>query len=179
MTRKVGSRGDAPASPCKGEVGREGSGRGSAASRFSRRPAMVAKARRLRGVLSDAEQKLWRALRRDQIGGLSVRRHHAVGTYVLDFYCPAIRLAIEVDGGQHDFSAVRKRDQERTKWLEAKGIRLIRFWNNDVLGNLDGVLSEIARISETLCARRATPTPTLPLSGGGGRRSSSPLKSWG
>jgi very-short-patch-repair endonuclease len=128
---------------------------------------MVAKARRLRGAPSDAEQKLWRALRRDQIGGLSFRRQHAVGAYVLVFCCPGIRLAIEVDGGQHDFSAERKRDRQRTKWLQEKGIHLIRFWNNDVLGNLDGFLSEIVRVSEGLCSRRATPSLTLPLSGGG------------
>jgi very-short-patch-repair endonuclease len=154
-------------SPWKGEVGREASGRGSAAVRFGRRPEMVAKARRLRGALSDAEQKLWRSLRRDQIGGLSFRRQHAVGPYVLDFYCPAIRFAIEVDGGQHNFAEARQRDLERTKWLEKKGVHLIRFWNNDVVGNLDGVLTEIVRVSEALSLRRATPTPTLPLSGGG------------
>jgi very-short-patch-repair endonuclease len=128
---------------------------------------MVAKARRLRGALSDAEQKLWRALRRDQIGGLSFRRQHAVGPYVLHFYCPAIRFAVEVDGGQHNLPRERKRDQERTEWLEKKGIHLIRFWNNDVFRNFDGVLGEIVRVSEALCMRRATPTPALPLSGGG------------
>jgi very-short-patch-repair endonuclease len=154
-------------SPWKEEVGREASGRGSAAVRFGRRPEMVAKARRLRGALSDAEQKLWRSLRRDQIGGLSFRRQHAVGPYVLDFYCPAIRLAIEVDGGQHNLTHERRRDQARTEWLQKKGIHLIRFWNNDVFGNLDGVLSEIVRVSEALCARRGDPHPTLPLSGGG------------
>jgi very-short-patch-repair endonuclease len=164
-------------SPCKGEVGREASGRGSAASRFARKPEMVAKARRLRGELSDAEQRLWRAMRRDQISGLGFRRQHAIGRYVLDFYCPSIRLAIEVDGGQHNFAMERKQDQDRTKWLEANGIHLIRFWNNDVLGNLNGVLSEIVRVSETLCSRRATPTLTLPLSGGGECSPRAP-KSW-
>jgi very-short-patch-repair endonuclease len=128
---------------------------------------MVAKARRLRGALSDAEQKLWRALRRDQIRGLSFRRQHAVGPYVLDFYCPAIRFAIEVDGGQHNLTHERKRDQERTEWLKRRGIHLIRFWNNDIFGNLDGVLSEIVRVSEALCARRATPTPPSPFQGEG------------
>jgi very-short-patch-repair endonuclease len=154
-------------SPCKGEVGREASGRGSAAVRFGRRPEMVAKARRLRGELSDAEQKLWRALRRDQIGGLSFRRQHAVGPYVLDFYCPAIRFAIEVDGGQHNFAEVKKRDEERTKWLGKKGIHLIRLWNNDVMGNFDGVLMEIVRVCEALSVRHATPTPPSPFQGEG------------
>ena len=152
-------------SPCKGEVGREASGRGSAAVRFSRKPEMVAKARRLRGALSDAEQRLWRAIRRDQIGGLSFRRQHAVGPYILDFYCPAIRFAIEVDGGQHNFAEARKRDQERTKWLEKKGIRLIRFWNNDVMGNVDGVLEDIPTVLER--NRSEPPHPTLSPMGRG------------
>jgi very-short-patch-repair endonuclease len=169
MTTSDTSRvdGGTSTSPCKGEVGREASGRGSAAVRFSRRPEMVAKARRLRGALSDAEQRLWRSLRRDQIGGLSFRRQHAVGPYVLDFYCPAIRFAIEVDGGQHNLAVERKRDQECTEWLERKGIHLIRLWNNDIFGNLDGVLAEIVRVCEALCVRRATPTPPSPFQGDG------------
>jgi very-short-patch-repair endonuclease len=74
-----------------------------------------------------------------------------------------LRLAIELDGGQHDFEQERRRDERRTRWLEANGIRLVPFWNNDVTGNLHGVLEEIARLASEL-----TPSPTLPLSGGGG-----------
>ena len=85
-----------------------------------------------------------------------------MGPYVLDFYCPAHRLAVELDGGQHNFEAQQQRDERRTRWLDAKGMKLIRFWNNDVTGNFNGVLSEIARVASEL-----TPSPTLPLSGGG------------
>ena len=157
----------APTSPCKGEVAREAGGRGSA-SRFSHRPEMTERARRLRHNPTDVERKLWYRLRRDQLNGLNFRRQHPLGPYVLDFYCPAIGLAIELDGGQHTFDRQRHHDERRTRWLEANGIRLIRFWNNDVTGNLSGVLEEIARTASEL-----TPSPTLPLSGGGRRESAS------
>jgi very-short-patch-repair endonuclease len=83
----------------------------------------------------------------------------------MDFYCPALRLAIELDGGQHNFDQNRRKDERRTMWLRSNGIEVLRFWNNDVMSNLDGVLSEIARVASDM-----TPSPTLPLSGGGRRR---------
>lgn len=148
-------------SPCKGEVGREADGRGSP---FQRTRSMTQRARRLRAQLSDAEQKLWRALRREQINGLSFRRQHPVGAYALDFYCPALHLAIEVDGGQHAEATIVKKDRKRSEYLAEHGIHIVRFWNNDVLGNLNGVLEEIVRLAHE---RKMTPSPTLPLSGGG------------
>jgi very-short-patch-repair endonuclease len=151
-----------PTSPWKGEVGREAAGRGSP-SRYSRTPEMTDRARQLRHNLTDVERKLWYRLRRDQLNGLNFRRQHPVGPYVLDFYCPALRLAIELDGGQHNIDRQRRKDDRRTRWLGANGIKLVRFWNNDVTGNLQGVLEEIARVASEL-----TPSPTLPLSGGGG-----------
>ena len=153
-----------PTSPCKGEVGREAAGRGSK-RRFSRTEAMTKRARRLRAEMTDAEAKLWRALRRNQLDSLSFRRQHPLGAYTLDFYCPSLRLAIEVDGGQHADSRELRRDDLRTAWLESKGIVVIRFWNNEVLGNLNGVLEEIARVASQRQA--LTPSPTLPLTGGG------------
>ena len=87
--------------------------------------------------------------------------------YIVDFYCPAIRLAIELDGGQHNDPRHQARDQRRSRLLENKGITVVRFWNNDVLENIEGVWDEIARMAATLRLRPATPTPTLPLSGGG------------
>ncbi len=154
-------------SPCKGEVGREAAGRGSKPHRFSRTAEMTRRARRLRVDMTDAEQKLWRALRRNQIGGLNFRRQHPVGPYTLDFYCPPLRLAIEVDGGQHGEDPAQRKDRHRSDWLASKGIVVIRFWNNDVLGNISGVVSEIRRVALKLSAQAATPSPTLPLSGGG------------
>lgn len=150
------------ASPCKGEVDREAGGRGS---RFSRTKAVTARARRLRGNLTDAEQRLWQKLRHGQISGFQFRRQHPVGPYPLDFYCPNLRLAIEVDGGQHA-EARKHADDHRTRWLADKDIAVVRYWNNDVLSNLQGVIEDLLVHIE----RRAsglTPSPTLPLSGGG------------
>ena len=154
-------------SPCKGEERR-----GSAASRFSRKPEATARARRLRRDATKAEKKLWYALQRGQVAGFNFRRQHPLGNYIVDFYCPAIRLAIEVDGGQHNEHRHQADDERRSQWLRSKGVTVLRFWNNDVLGNVEGVWEEIARTAVTLSLRPATPTPTLPLSGGGSARSS-------
>jgi very-short-patch-repair endonuclease len=101
------------------------------------------------------------------MAGQSFRRQHPLGKYFVDFYCAPLRLAIEVDGGQHNRDGVRARDQHRTHWLKAKGVTVLRFWNNDVLENIEGVWEEIARTIAALSERPATPTLTLPLSGGG------------
>lgn len=153
-------------SPCKGEVDRGAGGRGSA-TKFSRTSQMTARARRLRVASTDAELVLWRALRRDQLHNLHFRRQHPIGPYTLDFYCPAASLAIELDGGQHAEPANVVSDKRRTAWLSKKGIKVVRFWNNDVLQNLAGVLEQIANQAGKL----STPSPTLPLSGGGRRES--------
>jgi len=108
----------------------------------------TARARRLRRDLTDAEKRLWSRLRRAQINGLSFRRQEPIGRYVVDFVCYAKRLVIEVDGGQHDLQAGR--DAARTDWLRAQGFRMLRFWNNEVLENTDGVLEVIrAALSKT------------------------------
>jgi very-short-patch-repair endonuclease len=95
-------------------------------------------ARSLRSMPTDAETRLWSRLRRKQLGGFRFRRQHPIGDYVVDFFCPEAKLIIEVDGGQHSADAAR--DAARTRWLEACGYRVIRFWNNEVLGNTEGVL---------------------------------------
>ena len=101
------------------------------------------RARSLRSSPTDAERKLWILLRRRQIDGHRVRRQRPIGPYIVDFTCLAARLVIEVDGGQHDWQA--ERDARRTRWLEARGYRVIRSWNNEVLSNLDGVYEVISR----------------------------------
>jgi very-short-patch-repair endonuclease len=101
------------------------------------------------------------------MAGISFRRQHPLGKYFLDFYCAPLRLAVEIDGGQHNRDDLRARDEQRTRWLKAKGVTVLRFWNNDVLGNIEGVWEEIAGRIATLSERPATPTLTLPLSGGG------------
>ena len=105
-------------------------------------------ARRLRLAPTDAEIRLWSRLRRKQLEGFRIRRPHPPGPYVVDFFCAEAKLIVEVDGGQHADDGER-----RTRWIEVRGYRVIRFWSNDVLANTDGVLSRI------LDALRADPPP--------------------
>lgn len=106
-------------------------------------------AKRLRRDATDAEDRLWQALRNRQLGGLKFRRQASVGRFVADFVCAGKQLIVEVDGGQHSEEA----DAARTAKLEALGFRVIRFWNNDVSENLDGVLTRILAEADTMPAR--------------------------
>jgi len=100
---------------------------------------------------TDAEVCLWRHLRREQFDGLRFRRQHPVGQYILDFYCHEARLAIELDGGGHAQVTQLGHDSNRSAALEAMGIRVLRFWNHDVLSNPEGVVQAIrAAINEQL-----------------------------
>jgi very-short-patch-repair endonuclease len=158
-----GARDKSHTSPWKGEVDCEA---GGWRSRFSRTKDMTARARNLRVNMTDAETKLWRALRRAQLNGPPFRKQHPVGPFIIDFYCPPLRLAVEVDGGQHA-EQTKEADDRRTQWLAERGVTVVRYWNNDVLSNLEGVLSDLLTQAERLAQAAATPTPPLPLSGGG------------
>jgi len=107
-------------------------------------------AQRLRREPTDAEKRLWAHLRGRQLG-VQFTRQYQVGNFVVDFACRRLKLAIECDGGQH---ADNPADEERTRLIEAHGYRVIRFWNNDVLQNTDGVL---IRILEEIALARAEP----------------------
>ncbi|MFN3676698.1 MAG: DUF559 domain-containing protein [Sphingomonas pseudosanguinis] len=118
------------------------------------------KARELRLNPTDAERRLWRALSRRQIAGVRFNRQVPVGPYIADFAARSEKLIVEVDGGQHDDRATY--DEERTRYLEAQGWHVIRFWNNDVLGNLEGVVATIER------ALAEKPSPQSPPACGRG-----------
>jgi 2-isopropylmalate synthase len=90
--------------------------------------------------MTDAERRLWAALRDRQLDGVKFRRQHPLGPYILDFFSEELKLVVEVDGGQH---ASSQTDVVRTAWLTAQGCRVLRFWNNDVLRNLPGVLETL------------------------------------
>ena len=94
----------------------------------------------LRKELTPAEGKLWSRIRSDQLG-VSFRRQHAIGNYIPDFCSPKSRLIIELDGSQH--LEQEEYDKERTKYLESQGYKVIRFWNNDVMNNIEGVILAI------------------------------------
>ena len=101
----------------------------------------TARARRLRREATDAETALWHRLRSRALDGHKFVRQEPIGPYTVDLICRERRLVIEVDGGQHADNA---RDVARDKWLANQNYRVLRFWNNDVLGNMAGVLETIA-----------------------------------
>ncbi len=102
--------------------------------------------------MTDAERKLWRHLRAGQLDGLKFRRQHPVPPYIADFCCIEEKLIVELDGSQHTVDA----DAVSTRYLEAQGWRLLRFWGNDVLSNPDAVLEAIWN---SVGRRTLTPTP--------------------
>lgn len=95
------------------------------------------RARALRKNPTEVERALWRHLRLRQLGGYKFRRQQAIGQYVVDFVCFEKRLVIEVDGGHH--SQADAHDSMRSAWLEGQGFRILRFWNNQVLADVDAV----------------------------------------
>jgi very-short-patch-repair endonuclease len=107
------------------------------------------KAQHLRRAMTDAERKLWSVLRNRQLDGAKFRRQQPIGPFIADFVCHERRLIVEADGGQH---ADDLGDRRRTAFLESKGYRVLRFWNNDILTNLRGV-------AEVIAARLTAPHP--------------------
>ena len=100
-------------------------------------PNTKALARRLRTEMTDAEKHLWRHLRMRQMAGMKFRRQHPLGVYLLDFVCLEAKLVIEVDGGQHAEQA--DADRSRTAWIELQGFKVLRFWNHEVLQEIESV----------------------------------------
>jgi very-short-patch-repair endonuclease len=96
-------------------------------------------ARKLRREQTDAEKLLWSRLRNSQLENFKFRRQHLIAPYIADFFCEQRNLIIELDGGQH----TPETDAARTSYLESNGFKILRFWNNDVLTNIQGVLTEI------------------------------------
>ena len=96
--------------------------------------------RQLRISSTKAELKLWNHLRSRALNGRKFMRQHPIGPFIVDFVCRERRLVIEVDGGQH---ALNERDQLRDQWFVEHGYSVLRFWNNEVLGNIEGVLEAV------------------------------------
>ncbi|WP_298188320.1 DUF559 domain-containing protein [Metallibacterium sp.] len=124
-------------------------------------------ARELRRRTTDAEALLWRLLRNRHMAGAKFRRQHPLSPYVLDFYCHDAGLAVELDGGQHNEAAGRRHDARRDAFLAQKGIRVLRFWNHEVLNQTEAVLEAIyAAVGQA--SSRVEPSPPAPLPAGEG-----------
>jgi very-short-patch-repair endonuclease len=100
-------------------------------------------AKSLRAKQTDAESVLWYKLCNRQLEGAKFRRQEQIENYIVDFVCFERRVIVKIDGGQHNETPNRERDEQRTHFLEQQGYRVLRFWNNDVLQNTDGVLEYI------------------------------------
>ena len=112
----------------------------------------------LRNNMTPAEVLLWRSLRGSRAGGWKWRRQQGIGPFVLDFYCPALRLCIELDGSAHDYTY--EYDNQRTDYLNAQDIRVVRFTNDQVFNSYDGVVAEIIRICSERQGDVTDPTPS-------------------
>ena len=120
-------------------------------------PALKKRRRELRRSQTEAEKMLWARLRNKQFYGIKFFRQYSIGPYILDFYCPRMKLAVELDGGQHNESENKEYDSVRSEYLKSHGINVTRFWNNEVLLNREGVLAKLRL--------KVTP-PNLPFSKG-------------
>ncbi|RWH71388.1 endonuclease domain-containing protein [Mesorhizobium sp.] len=106
-----------------------------------------ANAKSMRRAMTDAELRLWNELRAHRLMGMSFRRQVPIGPYIVDFACSAHRLIIEVDGSQHGDAEHSRRDQERTAYLAASGWTILRFWNDDVIRDIDDVCQHIVIVA--------------------------------
>ena len=103
-------------------------------------------ARKLRQNSTLQEQKIWKLLRNRQFKGLKFKRQFPIGEYIVDFVCEEKKIVIEIDGGQHNIPEEINKDNYRTNFIEAKGYKVIRFWNNEIDDNLEGVYSKLLEV---------------------------------
>lgn len=106
-------------------------------------PQLLIFAKSMRHTATDAEHLMWQILRAKRFMNLKFRRQHVIKQYIVDFYCHEIGLVIELDGSQHNTEDGKDYDAERTKFLEALGLTIVRYWNHDVLGRTDVVLEDL------------------------------------
>jgi very-short-patch-repair endonuclease len=133
-----------------------------------------AAAKRLRANTTPHERILWHALKELPMDGTHFRRQAPIGPYVVDFFCPAKRLIIELDGGHHNDDETAKRDRERQFWLEREGYRVVRFWNSEINDDLTAVLervyvelygsreADVGPLKHQRYLRKLHPTPPAP-----------------
>ena len=120
----------------------------------------------LRNNATKAERKLWQYLKGKQLCGVKFRRQYSVDSYVVDFYAPSLKLGIEIDGASHFTPEAIDYDANRTTYLEAFGIKVVRFTNEDVFDNIDGLIQRLLQQIDDLIYERNHPQPP-PCEGGG------------
>jgi very-short-patch-repair endonuclease len=140
VLKRPGSRGPSPGRSLRSQPASPARGEGKIAD-APRDRDLVAYARSLRARMTNAERKLWYALRDRRFAGFKFRRQVPIGPFIADFVCFSERLVIEVDGGQH---AESRRDKRRDYWFKTNNFRVLRLWNNEVLSNLEGVMTVLA-----------------------------------
>ncbi len=121
------------------------------------------RAKQLRRTMTRAETLLWRHLKANRLAGLGFRRQSPMGNYIADFVAHSCKLVVEVDGESHDFVSRLRHDNRRDEWFESRGYRVLRFTNDDVMKNLEGVVIAIRQAAE----QAAPLSLTLPRKGGG------------
>ncbi|MGY8710540.1 endonuclease domain-containing protein [Bradyrhizobium sp. 18BD] len=124
------------------------------------------RAKQLRRTMTRAETLLWRYLKANRLDGVGIRRRTPIGNYVADFVCFSSKLIIELDGESHEFEERQKADQRRDAFFAAEGFHVLRFTNEQVMPNLEGVVEAI-RQAASAGARGSPPSLTLPHKGGG------------
>jgi very-short-patch-repair endonuclease len=122
------------------------------------KPDLIKFARTLRKEQTTAEKLLWRGLRNRNLEEIKFRRQHPVGPFIVDFYCHAAQLVIEVDGEVNELEVVRKRDKRREEYLRQQGLTIIRFTNEEVIAELGRVLDDIERLVKSLSRRERVST---------------------
>ena len=113
-------------------------------------PQLLEFAKSMRHTATDAEHLMWQLLRAKRFMNLKFRRQHVIAPYIVDFYCHEIGLVMELDGSQHGTDDAIKYDAERTEFLEALGLTVVRYWNHDVLGRTDAMLESLWRVFSEL-----------------------------
>jgi very-short-patch-repair endonuclease len=123
-------------------------------AKFALNPTILSFAREQRQNHTDAERLLWSILRARRFCGMKFRRQHPVAGYILDFYCDEARLAVELDGGQHNTDQARRYDSDRSDFLRERDIVVLRYWNHDVFEELESVLESIYNALTPALSRR-------------------------
>ena len=113
-------------------------------------PQLLEFAKTMRSNATDAEHLMWQLLRAKRFMNLKFRRQHVIAPYIVDFYCHELGLVIELDGSQHGTDDAIEYDAERTNFLEALDLKVVRYWNHDVLGNTEAVLRDLWQITHQL-----------------------------